>query len=57
MMETTDQHVNLPRESILDLRGTRFIVTSHFDDTNGEPLESKLARLLQNDVENMASRV
>ena len=56
-MEAEQDRVDLPRENTLDLRGTRFVVTSHFDDTSGEPLESKVARLLQNDVENMASRV
>ena len=55
-MEIDNQRVDFPRESAIDLRGTRFIVTSHFDKS-GEPLESKVARLLQNDVENMASRV
>ena len=56
-MEAEQDRVDLPRENTLDLRGTRFVVTSHFDDAGGEPLESKVARLLQNDVENMASRV
>jgi len=57
MMEAEQNRVDLPRENALELRGTRFVVTSHFDDATGEPLESKVARLLQNDVENMASRV
>ena len=55
-MEVVSQRVDFPRESTLELRGTRFIVAAFFDDV-GETLETKVARLLQNDVENMASQV
>jgi hypothetical protein len=48
--------VDFPREHILEIRGTRFTVISHFDDTR-EPLNVKMARLLRNDVENMDFRI
>ena len=51
-----NQRIDFPRESVMELRGTRFIIAAHFDDTR-EQLKEKVARLLQNDVENMALRV
>ena len=56
MMEINTQHVELPRESTINIGGTRFIVTAHFDDTR-EQLQPKIARLLQNYVEQQDSHI
>jgi|GEM_PF-6408864 len=41
--------VELPRESVYDIGGTRFIVTAHYDD-NGEDLKTKVEKLLKKEV-------
>ena len=56
MMETNTQCVELPRENVIEIGGTRFIVTAHFDDTR-EQLQSKVAHLLQNYVEQQDSHI
>jgi len=49
-MELSNQRVELPRENIIEIRGTRFIVTSHYNDAR-EPLKEIVIRLLQENVE------
>ena len=47
-MEQLPDSIHFERETVLNIRGMRIIVTSHFDDTQ-EGLKEKIARLLKND--------
>ena len=47
--------IEFERESVLNIRGMRIIVTSHFDDSQ-EGLKEKIARLLVNDVRKMVGQ-
>ena len=49
IMETTTQHVEFPRESTIEIGGTRFIVTAHYDDSH-DALPDKLIRLLKKEI-------
>ncbi|MCL2532298.1 MAG: hypothetical protein FWE40_09145 [Oscillospiraceae bacterium] len=46
-MET--QRIDFSRETVMDIGGTRFIVTVHYDDTK-EALLEKVAKLLKKAV-------
>ena len=48
-MEQNPDTISFERETIMHIRGVRFIVTSHFDDTQ-DRLQDKVARLLKNDI-------
>ena len=48
-MEAGLERVEFPRESVIDIGGTRFIVTAHFDD-HQEALPQKVERLLKKAV-------
>jgi|GEM_PF-3064515 len=48
-MELADQRVDFPRESVIEIGGTRFIVTAHFDDQQ-DALPQKVERLLKKAV-------
>ena len=48
-MEQLPDSIHFERETVLNIRGMRIIVTSHFDDTQ-ESLPEKLARLLKKAV-------
>jgi len=48
-MDMENQHVYFPRESVIDIGGTRFIVTAHFDE-HQDALPEKVERLLKKAV-------
>jgi len=48
-MENTTQRVDFPRETIMDIGGTRYIVTAHYDEAQ-EALPEKITRLLKKAV-------
>ena len=44
--------IEFPRENVIDIGGTRFIVTAHYDETQDD-LQTKVARLLKKEVGKM----
>jgi len=55
-MEASLNRVDFPRESVLEIRGTRFVVAAFFDEAR-EPLKTKVARLLQENIENQGLHI
>ena len=55
-MEASLNRVDFPRESVLEIRGTRFVVAAFFDEAR-EPLKAKVARLLQENIENQGLHI
>ena len=51
-MEQIPDSISFERRTVLNIRGTRIIVNSHFDDTQ-DSLRDKIARLLKNDIANL----
>jgi hypothetical protein len=50
-MEVIKQRVDFSQESTIEISGTRYVVSAHFDESR-EPPKPKLARLLQKEVQN-----
>ena len=48
-MEQIPDSIFFERETVLNIRGVRIIVKSHFDDAQ-ESLRDKIAGLLKNDI-------
>ena len=44
--------IEFPIESVIDIGGTRFFVTAHYDETQ-DNLKTKVGRLLKNEVSKM----
>jgi len=44
--------IEFERKTTMTIRGIQYVVTSHFDD-NKEDLQTKIERLLKNDVSEM----
>jgi len=53
-MEQFPNSISFERRTVLNIRGTRIIVNSHFDDTQ-DSLRDIIARLLKNDIAHLQS--
>jgi len=53
-MEQFPESISFERRTVLNIRGTRIIVNSHFDNTQ-DSLRDIIARLLKNDITNLQS--